>query len=71
LPPPAVFYGPAPLWICLSATHYLDAVSRPSNLVAGAWLPVQAGIAAFEPLNAITDAAAPGPGPWIWRIELE
>ena len=46
-------------------------VSRISSLATGEWALITAPLFATESLIVHTDAAAIGPGPWIYRIQLE
>ncbi|HOW96688.1 MAG TPA: choice-of-anchor Q domain-containing protein [Kiritimatiellia bacterium] len=61
--------APAVSWSSVNGKTY--ALSRSTNLPAGAWTPVQSGIAGAAPMNTVTDATAVGNGPWHYRIELE
>ena len=56
-------------WKSVSGKTY--GVWRSSNLVAGFTHVVATNVAGTAPLNVVTDAAAAGPGPWLYQIRVK
>ena len=60
--------GPVVQWNSVTDKYYR--VERSTNLLTS-FGPLRINILATPPLNVHTDGTANGPGPWLYRVELE